>query len=77
MDFVYYIFNCYGLFFIFSEQFGRVPSDTYHYNLKPFTEIKRYLNYAKEIGSFYVILNLLGNVVCFMPFGFCTSNIVK
>ena len=65
---IYLIVMVYFLFF--SEQFGRVPSDTYHYNLKPFTEIKRYLNYAKEIGSFYVILNLLGNVVCFMPFGF-------
>jgi len=57
-------------FLFFSEQLGRVPSDTYHYNLKPFTEIKRYINYSREIGSFNVILNLAGNVVCFMPFGF-------
>ena len=57
-------------FLFFSEQLGRTPSDTYHYNLKPFAEIKRYMTYYREIGSFNVILNLLGNVICFMPFGF-------
>ncbi len=65
---LYLILMVYFLFF--SEQLGRVPSDTYHYNLKPFTEIKRYITYSKEIGSFNVILNLIGNVICFMPFGF-------
>ena len=57
-------------FLFFSEQLGRTPSDTYHYNLKPFAEINRYLTYYRKIGSFNVILNLLGNVICFMPFGF-------
>ena len=57
-------------FLFFSEQLGRTPSDTYHYNLKPFAEINRYLTYYHKIGSFNVILNLLGNVICFMPFGF-------
>ncbi len=65
---IYLIVMVYFLFF--SEQFGRVPSDTYRYNLKPFTEIKRYINYSREIGSFNVIINLFGNVACFMPFGF-------
>jgi len=57
-------------FLFFSEQFGRVPSDTYRYNLEPFTEIRRYIRYNKEIGSFNVIINIFGNVACFMPFGF-------
>lgn len=68
---LFIIYLCIMAYFLFfSEQLGRVPSDTYHYNLKPFTEIKRYINYSREIGSFNVILNLIGNVVCFMPFGF-------
>lgn len=67
--FIIYLFTM-VYFLFFSEQLGRVPSDTYRYNLKPFTEIKRYINYSREIGSFNVILNLLGNIVCFMPFGF-------
>lgn len=65
---IYIVMMVYFLFFC--EQLGRVPSDTYHYNLEPFTEIKRYLNHIPELGSFYVILNLIGNVVCFMPLGF-------
>lgn len=65
---IYLIAMVYFLFF--SEQLGRIPSDTYHYNLEPFTEIKRCLNHIFELGLFYVVLNLLGNVVCFMPLGF-------
>lgn len=65
---IYIVMMVYFLFFC--EQLGRVPSDTYRYNLRPFTEIKRYINYFKELGSFYVILNLFGNIVCFMPLGF-------
>lgn len=68
---LFIIYLCMMVYFLFfSEQLGRTPSDTYHYNLKPFTEIKRYINYSREIGSFNVILNLIGNIVCFMPFGF-------
>ena len=53
---IYLIMMVYFLFF--SEQMGRVPRDTYQYNLHPFAEIKRYL------------LNLLGNIICFIPYGF-------
>lgn len=65
---IYLIMMVYFLFF--SEMLGRTPSDTYHYNLKPFTEIQRYMTNYKKLGSFYVILNLMGNVICFMPLGF-------
>lgn len=65
---IYLVMMVYFLFF--SEMLGRTPSDTYHYNLKPFTEIQRYLVYYKKLGSFYVLLNLMGNVICFMPLGF-------
>lgn len=65
---VYLVMMVYFLFF--SEMLGRTPSDTYHYNLKPFTEIQRYIIYYRRLGNFYVILNLIGNVICFMPLGF-------
>ncbi len=57
-------------FLFFSEQMGRVPSDEYKYSLEPFREIRRYIVYRKEIGCFNVMLNLFGNVICFVPFGF-------
>ncbi len=65
---IYLVMMVYFLFF--SEMLGRTPSDTYHYNHKPFTEIQRYLIYYKKLGNFYVLLNLMGNVICFMPLGF-------
>lgn len=57
-------------FLFFSEMLGMKPSDTYHYNLKPFTEIQRYIVYYRRLGGFFVLLNLIGNVLCFMPLGF-------
>lgn len=57
-------------FLFFSEQLGRVPSDEYKYSLVPLREMKRYVVYWREIGLFNVILNLIGNVICFVPFGF-------
>ena len=65
---IYLLMMVYFLFF--SEQMGRVPGNRYRYNLVPFAEIKRYLSYRNKIGSFHVMVNLLGNVVCFIPFGF-------
>ena len=65
---MYLVMMVYFLFF--SEQMGRIPGTQYRYNLVPFAEIKRYLNYRDKIGSFHVMLNLLGNVFCFIPFGF-------
>lgn len=57
-------------FLFFSEQMGRVPSNEYKYSLEPFREIRRYIIYRKEIGLFNVMLNLFGNIICFVPFGF-------
>lgn len=65
---IYLIMMVYFLFF--SEQMGRVPRDTYQYNLQPFAEIKRYLYYAGRVGTVLVLLNLLGNIICFIPYGF-------
>lgn len=70
----WFVFTAYLIalvyFLFFSEQLGRVPSDEYKYSLVPFREIKRYIVYWREIGIFNVTLNLVGNVFCFVPFGF-------
>lgn len=42
------------------------------YNLVPFTEIFRY-----KIGSQSFYLNVLGNIVIFIPFGYFISNYIK
>lgn len=68
-------FICYMIllvyFLFFSEEYGRTePYDTYKYNLELFREIKRYWNNWDRIGFTLFFINLIGNVVVFMPFGF-------
>lgn len=56
----------------FAESFGRVPDleREYRYNLEPFREIRRFITYREMLGTKALLLNLVGNVVGFMPFGF-------
>lgn len=64
----YLLMLCYFLFF--SEMMGRtfVERD-YHYNLKLFKEIKRFIIYHRALGLQTVCINLLGNIAAFIPFG--------
>lgn len=57
-------------FLIFSEIYGRsgVMQD-YHYNITPFQEIERFWKYREQLG-FMAYINLFGNVLIFVPFGF-------
>ena len=57
-------------FLIFSEIYGRsgVMQD-YHYNVTPFQEIERFWKYREQLGLMSYI-NLFGNVLIFVPFGF-------
>lgn len=58
-------------FVFFAELFGRTDiPDEMRYNLTPFKEIGRFIRYARQIGFVGVCLNLVGNVVIFIPFGF-------
>lgn len=59
-------------FLFFAEWYGRGPdvNTEPRYNLIPFQEIKRYWNYWEIIGPKTVCLNLLGNVIGFVPLGF-------
>ena len=61
----------------FSERYGRVVSDTYHYNLQPFREISRFFIYRDIIGFRGFVINLFGNILAFMPWGFMVPVIRK
>ena len=65
---IYLLFLSYVLFF--AESFGRsTVVDTHGYNTVPFYEIRRYIDNFDRLGIISVI-NLGGNVLAFMPFGF-------
>ncbi|MCI8660608.1 MAG: VanZ family protein [Lachnospiraceae bacterium] len=58
-------------FMFFAESFGRDPAEReYAYNLELFKEIKRFYQYREQLGMEAFLLNVVGNVVAFMPFGF-------
>lgn len=65
--YVYILFLSYFLFF--SERYGR-DLITHRYNLYLFKEIKRFIKYREQIGLEGFIVNILGNVIAFMPYGF-------
>lgn len=61
-------------FLIFSDWYGRTgKTDGYQYNLVLFHEIRRFWNYREQIGLFHTLMNLAGNVLIFVPFGFFMS----
>lgn len=57
-------------FLFFSERFGRVMGGEYRYNLQLFREIRRFIVYRREVGITSFMINIVGNVVAFIPFGF-------
>lgn len=65
---IYLIFMVYFLFF--AEIMGRTEmAQEYHYNLRPFREIRRFIVYYRIIGIVPALVNLLGNIIAFVPFG--------
>ena len=72
---IYLICLVYLLFF--AENMGRTIGTTYRYNYIPFKEIKRFLTNINSLGMRAVIVNVVGNVVVFMPFGYLVPRIAK
>ena len=72
---LYLILLCYFLFF--SEGMGRTAELEYRYNLTLFREIKRFVYNVNVLGWKAVIVNVVGNVVAFMPFGYFIPRICK
>lgn len=61
---------CLVYFLFLSDSFGRTAGRSeYAYNLVPFQEIKRFILYWDVIGPAMSCINLLGNIVAFIPFG--------
>lgn len=48
--------------------FGRVPHDTYMYNVKPFFTIRQFLR-SGDLMSGRWLVNMIGNIGVFVPFG--------
>lgn len=58
-------------FMFFAESFGRDPVQRdYAYNLELFKEIKRFYHYRHQLGIKAFLMNVIGNVIAFMPCGF-------
>lgn len=56
-------------FMFFSDDFGRSGHTEYSYNLILFKEIKRFYRYRELLGMKTFLINIVGNVLCFVPFG--------
>ena len=65
-------------FMFFSESFGRTETDReYAYNLVLFKEIGRYFRYYEVLGFGLFMINIVGNIAAFIPFGFFLPIISK
>jgi len=71
----YLLLLSYLLFF--SSTYGRTAEMGYRYNLKPFAEIRRGLEHVEQVGYRYVLVNIVGNIAAFMPFGFLLPLITE
>lgn len=61
---------CLIYFMFFSESYGRTEVHTeYRYNLVLFQEIRRFLRHRDILGLPAVLINIVGNVVVFIPYG--------
>ena len=69
VDIVIYLYIAVIIFLFFSERYGR-DLVTQQYNLQPFKEIKRFIRYRGQIGWEGFIVNIFGNIIAFMPYGF-------
>lgn len=65
--YIYILLLSYFLFF--SERYGR-DTITEQCNLELFKEIRRFIKYREQIGPEGFIVNIFGNVIAFMPYGF-------
>ena len=69
---LFYLYIILLFYFLFlSERYGRDnPSDELRYNLVFFQEIKRFIQYRHILGFENYVVNILGNILAFAPFGF-------
>lgn len=63
-------FACYLVALVYFLLFAERGYSISGYNVTPFAEIKRYIRYHDTLGFKLVILNLGGNILGFLPFGY-------
>lgn len=64
-------------FLFFSERYGRTVGEGYRYNLVLFAEIKRFFKYRHLLSTESFLLNMFGNIIGFMPFGFIVPILTR
>ena len=68
---LFILYGCVLIYFLFfAEEFGRKNTDSYNLNLVPFKEITRFLTRKDVLGTKAAIINIGGNILAFVPFGF-------
>ena len=73
---IYLLMLCYHLFL--SDSIGkREIAESYRYNFTLFKEILRYIRNINVIGVKLVFINIIGNVVAFVPFGIFVGYFLK
>lgn len=61
---------CLFYFLFFAEAMGRSGRGEYRYNLTLLKEIRRFMTHINLLGWKSFFLNVIGNVLAFVPFGF-------
>jgi glycopeptide antibiotics resistance protein len=75
---LFYLYMILLLYFLFfSEHYGRDINKEYRYNLELFKEIKRFIQYREQLGLESFVVNVLGNILAFAPFGFMLPVLSK
>lgn len=74
---IYLMLLSYCLFFAALPGRGGLPEGCAGINLVPFAEILRYINNWSTVGIGYALLNIGGNIACFIPAGIIFPALFK
>lgn len=76
---VFIVYLCLLIYFLFfSDMLGRKETyDDYRYNIEPFKEIKRFWNSALDKNYTLFIVNIIGNMLLFIPFGYLFTVVME
>lgn len=73
---IFILYICLMLWEIFIGPY-RSYSETLRYNITPFNTIKNFLNFSSKYSFETLFINLAGNIVTFVPFGFLVPIIFR
>ena len=62
---------------LFSPYFGRTQETPHGVNLAPLTEIRRFWKGPESLGSSQFLINVVGNVLAFLPLGLLTALLLR